>query len=179
VYLLSCGARQDLRGAGLLDHLAVLHHQHLVADEAHHRQVVADEDIGQAEIVLQVLQQVEHLGLHRDVQRAHRLVEHQHLGVQRQAARDGHALALAAGELVRVLAEGRPSRPTFSSRARARCSRSAVSPMPWMAHRLDQRLADGEARVQAGVGVLEHDLDAPAHLLALAPLSASRFGRRR
>ena len=87
--------------------VAVLHHQHLVGHEAHHRQVVADEDVGQAEFVLQVLEQVEHLRLHRDVERADRLVEHQHLGVERQAARDRDALALAAGELVRVLAQRR------------------------------------------------------------------------
>ena len=125
---------EDLLDAGLLDHLAVLHHQHLVGHEAHHREVVADEDVGQAELVLQVLQQVEHLRLHRDVERAHRLVEHQHLGLQRQAARDRDALALAAGELVRVLAEAprRRGRPCASS-ARARCSRSAASPpMPWI-----------------------------------------------
>jgi hypothetical protein len=70
----------DLLGARALDDAAVLHHQHLVADEAHHREVVADEDVGQAQLVLQVLQQVEHLRLHADVQRAHRLVQHQHLG---------------------------------------------------------------------------------------------------
>ena len=46
-------------------------------------------------------------------------------------------------------------------------------------HRLDQRLADREARVQARVRVLEHDLDAPAHRLALARRSASAgCGRR-
>ena len=39
-----------------------------------HREVVADEEVGDAEAVLQVLQQVQHLGLHRDVERAHRLV---------------------------------------------------------------------------------------------------------
>ena len=45
------------------------------------------------------------LRLHRDVERAHCLVEDEHLGAQRQAARDRDALPLAARELVRVLVE--------------------------------------------------------------------------
>ena len=44
---------QDLRGAGLLDHDAFLQHQCLVASEEHHCQILADEDIAQAELVLQ------------------------------------------------------------------------------------------------------------------------------
>ena len=61
-----------------------------------------DEQVGEAELVLQVLEQVEHLGADRDVERAHRLVEHDELGVERQGAGDADALALPAGELVRV-----------------------------------------------------------------------------
>jgi hypothetical protein len=53
------------------------------------------------------LQQVEHLGLDRHVERAHRLSSTSTLGIQRQAARDGDALALAARELVRIPAHGR------------------------------------------------------------------------
>jgi hypothetical protein len=75
------------------------------------------------------------------------------------------------------LPKARPSRPTFSSRAIARTllALGQVGADAVDGHRLDQRLADGEARVQAGIGVLEHDLDAPAHQLALGSLSVSRF----
>jgi hypothetical protein len=62
-------ARQHGVGGALLDHAAVLQHHDLVAHEVHHGQVVADEEVRQAESVLQVLHQVEHLGLHADVQR--------------------------------------------------------------------------------------------------------------
>ncbi|MDT4850998.1 hypothetical protein FQZ97_851660 [compost metagenome] len=70
-----------------------------------HREVVADEQVADAELLLQVLHEVEHLGLHRDVERAHGLVGHDELGARDECARDGDALALAAGELVRVLVE--------------------------------------------------------------------------
>ncbi len=51
---------------------------------------------------LQVLEQVDDLRLDRHVERGHRLVGDDELGVDRERARDADALALAAGELVRV-----------------------------------------------------------------------------
>ena len=67
---------------------------------------MADEQVGDAQLVLQVAQQVQHLRLHRHVQRRHRLVGRHHLGAQHQGAGDGDALALAAAELVRVAVVG-------------------------------------------------------------------------
>ncbi len=87
---------------GQFDDLAQVHHRDPVGDVAHHRQVVADEQVGQAELLLQVLQQVHDLRLDRHVQRRDRLVADDELGVQRQRAGDADALALAAGELVRI-----------------------------------------------------------------------------
>ena len=64
-------------------------------------EVVRDEDVGQAEVVLQVLQQVEDLCLHRDVQRRDGLVADDQLRVHGEGPRDADALTLAARELVR------------------------------------------------------------------------------
>ena len=69
---------------------------------AHDGEVVADEQIGQPEPVLQVAHQVEDLRLHRHVERRGRLVADDELGVRGERAGDGDALALAAGELVRI-----------------------------------------------------------------------------
>ena len=52
--------------------------------------------------LLQVLQQVDDLRLDRHVERGDRLVGHQQLGAQGERPGDADALALAAGELVRV-----------------------------------------------------------------------------
>ena len=60
---------------GDLDDAPEVHHRHPRRDVAHHRQVVGDEYIGEAEALLQVLQQVDHLRLHRHVQRGYRLVQ--------------------------------------------------------------------------------------------------------
>ena len=75
---------------------------------ADHREIVADQEIGDAGVALQVAHQVEHLRLDRDVERRDRLVRDDQLGARDQRPRDGDALALAAGEFVRI----------FSRRAR-------------------------------------------------------------
>ncbi len=48
--------------------------EHVVGDVAHDLQVVRDEQIGDAQLLLQVHQQVQHLRLDRHVERRHRLV---------------------------------------------------------------------------------------------------------
>ena len=69
-----------------------------------HGDVVGDEEQGQAELALELLQHVQHLGLDRDVERADRLVADDQLRLKDQRAGDPDALALATGELVRIAA---------------------------------------------------------------------------
>ena len=64
-------------------------------------EVVGDEDVREPELPLQVLEQVEDLRLHGDVERRHGLVADDQLRVDRERARDTDALALPARELVR------------------------------------------------------------------------------
>ena len=63
-----------------------------------------------------------------DIERRDRLVEHQHLRVQRQGAGDSDPLALAAGELVREAAGCTGVESNESDNSSTRCPRS---PMPW------------------------------------------------
>ena len=62
------------RSSARLDDPAEVHHEHVVGDQLDHRQVVRDEDVGDAGLLLQVHEQVEHLRLDRDVERRNRLV---------------------------------------------------------------------------------------------------------
>ena len=63
---------------------------------AHHRQIVADEEIGQAQALLQAFKQVDHLRLDRDVERGNRLVADNKFWVECQGSGNADALALAA-----------------------------------------------------------------------------------
>lgn len=55
---------EDLRACSHLDNLTEIHHRHAVADLFDHRHVVGDEEIGDAELRLQLLEEVEDERLH-------------------------------------------------------------------------------------------------------------------
>ena len=84
-----------------LRHLAEVHDQDAVGDVADDVEIVRDEQVGEAELLLQVLEQVEDLRLHGDVERGHGLVADDQLRVGGEGPRDADPLALPAGELVR------------------------------------------------------------------------------
>ena len=158
--------------AGQLHQAPQVHHADLVAHMPHHRQVVRDEKVGQAALALQVLHDVEHLGLHAHVQRRGRLVAHQEFRLGRQRPRDRDALALAAGELVRVLRHvqrRQPHRLRAARRPAPPAARSSVM-MPCSFSGSPTMSSHDPARIQAGVRVLEDHLDAPAQLAALRRL---------
>ena len=99
------GARTRQRHGHDLLHAAVLDHHDAVGDQHGLVEIVGDEQDG----LLGARVDVEQLGLHGlarlRVERAERLVHQQHLGVDRERARDADALLHAAGELVRAAVE--------------------------------------------------------------------------
>ena len=92
---------QNSLADALLDDAPGLHHRHMVGDVLDDADVVGDEKVGQAELALQLFEQIEDLRLHADVQGRGRLVADDQLRLHRQRAGDGSALALAAAEFVR------------------------------------------------------------------------------
>jgi hypothetical protein len=85
-----------------LDDLAHVHDGDAVADVADDGKIMGDEEIGQVELRLELLEQVDHLGLNGHVERADRLVADNELRFQRERSGNSDALTLAAAELVRV-----------------------------------------------------------------------------
>ena len=86
-----------------------------VGDAQDHGQVVGDEDHGHSPLHLQVLEQLEQLGLLAGVEHGDGLVGYQQLGCQNQCPSQRHPLQLPAGQLMRVAAEegvvtGEPAR---------------------------------------------------------------------
>ena len=106
--------------------------------------------------------QVEHLRLHGDVERGRRLVADQQGGVVGEGDRQHDALALAAGELVRVRpgGVGRVGQPDLRRAARRpllarRAGRAGAVDQ----HRLGDLGADPHRRVERGHRLLEHHRD--------------------
>jgi len=71
----------------------------------HHREVVGDEGDCDSILALEIFEQVDDLGLNRNVQRRYRLVGDDELWLQGDGARDTDALALSARKFVRVSVE--------------------------------------------------------------------------
>ena len=68
---------KQLRCRRLLDDAAEIHHRHTVREVAYDGEVVTDEEQRQSSLRPQVGQQIDYLGLDRDVERADGLVAHQ------------------------------------------------------------------------------------------------------
>src|SRR5690606_31706825 len=102
-----------------------------------------------------------------------RLVADDEFRAARQRPGDGDALALAAGEFVRIF----PHRVRIEPDALQKVGDALVglavpAGEPQRAHGLGDDVADAPARIEAGIGVLEDHLDALAALgpgLAPAP----------
>ena len=126
------------------------------------REVVRDEQIREVELLLQLLEQVDDLRLDRDVERGDGLVGDDEVRVDRDRAGEADALALSAGELVRVTArrvggQADDLEQVADLRARLAPAREAVGPQ-----RLADDAADAVARVERRERILEDHLHPPA-----------------
>ena len=157
-------AAEQRIGFRLFDDAAEIHHRDLRRDVLDHRQIVADEQVGQAKFPAQFGQQVQNLRLHRYIQRAGRFVADHDARTQHQGAGDRHALALPAGQLRRLAprhfrrqadACEHLHHPVAHLRARHIALRGK-----WQGNDLLHRAA----RIERGERVLEHRLDQPRPL---------------
>ena len=91
---------EQLVAAGNFDDLAEIHHRDAIADVFDNAQVMGDEQEGQVELLLKLLQQIQDPRLDGDIERRHRLVEHKETRVDGKGASSADALALTTRELV-------------------------------------------------------------------------------
>ena len=174
----------ELGRRSLLDDLAEVHDGDAVAHVADDAEIVRDEDVGQPAPLLQIPQEVEHLGLHRDVERRDGLVEQQQRGLDRQRPGDADPLPLPAAELEWVVAATlRVQSHLLHQRADPALDAGAIADA-MDAQRVGDDLRDPHPRRQRGVGVLEDDLDMPAQASGVGrghrlPGEANLAARRR
>ena len=147
------GALEERVTRADLDHLAVVHHRNRVRHVAHHGEVVCHEEVREPELLLELAQEVEDLGLDRHVDGRYGLVENNELGPEREGARDADALALAARELsrlgARVLGPEPDELEELSDARPALCAAEGrVVHLERKGHDLLHRLAPVERRVR-------------------------------
>jgi hypothetical protein len=91
---------ERIRGRHLND-LPQVHHGDMVADVPNHGQVMGNEEIGEAESGLKVVEQIEDLSLDRHIERRYGLVGDNETRVESQGPSHTDPLPLASRELVR------------------------------------------------------------------------------
>jgi len=72
-----------------------VHDTNAVADVLHDGQVVGDEQVGQPQLLLEVVEEIQDLALDRDIERRDRFVEDHEFRVEGEGTGDADALALA------------------------------------------------------------------------------------
>ena len=150
---------QHLCRRALFHNPAMLHHGDVVADLRRNAKVVGDEQQCDAEPGLDFIEQFEHLRLHRHIERGNRFVRDENVGIERQRACNRDALTLAAGELMRIARDG-VSRQTDQFQQVARFRQRLAARHAVIDRALRDGLADGDARIERTIRVLEDDLDA-------------------
>lgn len=144
------------------DEAAPAHDRDPVAEVADHSDIVADEEIREPLALLEVLEQIDDLGLDRHVKSAGRLVTDNERRPERQGARDGDPLTLPTGKLMGVA-------PRRVAREAATVEQIEHGPLRFDAgpddavdaHRFGDDVGDSHTRVEARRGVLKNNLHAP------------------
>src|SRR6266436_3786879 len=141
----------------VLDDLAGVHHRHFVAHLGDDAEIVGDENQRDAAFLLDVLQDLEVLGLDGDVEIGRRLVGDDQLWFPRHGDRADDPLAHAAAHLMRVLAHahlrrGNAHRPQQVSHSLPqRAPTRALMMIGWFS----DLPVDAEERIQRGHRVLQ------------------------
>src|SRR5260370_2274707 len=163
---------EDLLPSRYLDDLAEIHDRDTVRHVLDDREIVADEEQRDAELLLQVLQQVDDLRLDRDVERRDRFVADDEFGLCRECPGDADALELTTGEFVRPTVQRVAWQPQrVHQRRNPRLKVGGRFREAEIADRLGQDIAHPHAGIETGERILEHHLHAAAH-------AAQTFGRK-
>src|SRR5581483_9932520 len=140
-------------------HTTRIEDDHPVAQMTDDIEIVGDEQIAQRELTLKLLQEVENLRLHREIESARRLVEDDELGREHEGSCDRDALPLTPGKLSRVAILG-IRRKMHPLEHRANSAPDVIAPRHVEGfQRLGERPPDLTNRVERAVRILEDDLD--------------------
>ena len=150
---------KDLMGGAALADAPAVHDYDVVAHVGNDAEVVRHQNDRHTELLLQILHELEYLGLDGHVKGGGRLVGDENVRLAGQGHGDHDALAHAAGELKGVLFESLFRLVDADQGQKLRGARLGVPALfvGVEGNGLDDLAADGKDRVQARHGVLEDD----------------------
>src|SRR5215471_14107411 len=154
-----------------LDDAAEIHHRDALAKMPHQREIVRDEQVGEAEALAQILKQVDDLRLDRHIEGGYGLIADDEFGIERESARDPDALALAPRHLMRIaIGKIRTEAADREQLAHPGDAARRIGLDGMYLYRLGDDVADLHARIERAVWILEDDLDAAPQRLELLVL---------
>src|SRR5687768_13279859 len=89
-------------GRPFLDDAAEIHDRHAVGGVAHDIEIMSDDHDGQAQPVLQIVDEIEDLALDGDIEPGRRLIGDDELRIEGERPGDADAACLAARELMGI-----------------------------------------------------------------------------
>ena len=168
-----------LLGQARFNDLAIAHDGDAVGHVADDAEIVGDEQERHARLAAQFAQELEYLSLDGDVERRGRLVGDQEVGIVGEGHGDHHALALAAGKLMRKAVEPRFGIADADQAEQlddAPASPRSGQPLMQIEDFADLAL-DRVQRIERGHRFLEHHGDVVApHLPQVALIGVEQFG---
>ncbi len=148
-----------LPAVGDLHNIPQVHHCHPMADMLYHCQVMGNKQIGQAQLFLQLFQEVDDLGLDGHIKSRDGLITDDDIRVCRQGPCNPHPLPLAAGKFM--------GHPVLQGRIQAHQSKQLIHPsvvgFPAGDKMMDQQglpyqILHRLTGIQGTVGILENHL---------------------
>ena len=140
-----------------------IHDRNAIRDMAHHREIMADEQIRKFQFFLQIGQQVQNLCADGHIERRDRLVTDNQFRLHRNGAGNGDALALATGKFMRIASRMFGLQTNLLQEAR-NTGGPLIGWHDLMQHQgFGQKIPDRHARIERGEGVLENQLRLAAH----------------
>ncbi len=142
------------------DDVTEIHHGDAAAEMFHDGEVVGDEEVSEAAFPLEILEEIDDLGLDADVEGADGLVADDESRFHGKGPGDADALALASAERKRMAAGMIGMEPDgFQEFGDARGTRGTVWGEPVDVEGFADGFTDGEVGIERAVGVLEDHLD--------------------
>jgi hypothetical protein len=156
------GLCEEVLAIGEFDDLSLAHDCDAAAEVGDNRQIMADQDVGEGELSLELLEEVQDLGLDGDVECACWLIADDDIRAERKGARDGDALALATGELVGVAGAGIGGEAAADEELGGACGAILRGADGVDVEWLFDDVGDAHARIERAARILEDDLHAPS-----------------
>jgi hypothetical protein len=160
---------EDEIGGPIFDELAGAHDGDVGGELRDHRETVGDQEISEMKFLLEFLKEKEDLSADGDIESGNGFISNDERGAKNQGASDADALALTAGEFVRVAVQSVVGQANAAEELRGAGEAIVAGELRLVnRERLGNDFANAHAGIQGGERVLKDHLH-------LASLSAECF----